>query len=636
MTKLKRLALCLGALTFALIALGCGTNNSPPNAEFTPGVTLYPQPTVPPRESPIPESPEPTPEFPLASPAPLPAAPPPCPVWVEQRWPDTSQPLALAQPLQPVLRLCRLELVLHSSHTYSDPYDPERADMRVRFVSPKGESVLVPAFWFLHQRDPNLSGWRVRFAPPVEGEWQAIPVARGEVTLEGAPVRFQVIPREAPGYVRLNPRNPRYLAFDNGQTFFPIGLNLGWWRDGATSDFARWINALADNGGNVARVWMAPWSFAQEWKDTGLGNYNNRQLRASWLDQVFDVAQERGVYLVLTLISDREYRDNEGSVWAENPYNAANGGPLQDPRDFVTHPEARRWFARRLRYIAARWGYSPNLLAWEYWNEVEATRIETPALMPWLQEMTAVLREADPNRHLVTLSYVGDGDPFVWRMPEIDLLQRHEYNERPAWFNPIPGGFRLTADAPDKPLMFGEFGFSHITEPPVDGAREGIHLHNSLWASAFNGFATTAMYWWWEDYVEAANLWHRYRPLALFLADEDLATFTVVAPTTDRADVVALGLVRPDRALLWMRSTAYDHRAAIDAAAAGKPLSLPRVVGLRVGVGGLNDGTYRVDWFDPQTGQYVNNARLNVSARQVILNAPSFDRDLAAKITPLP
>ena len=216
-------------------------------------------------------------------------------------------------------------------------------------------------------------------------------------------------------------------------------MNLGWWRDDVLSDYTHWLDALQANGANAARIWMASWSFGIEWSDTGLGNYDNRQLRAHWLDEVLKMAEQRGIYLVIGLIPDREFRAD--GLWAGNPYNAANGGMLQMPVDFAIDAGAKAMFKRRLRYIAARWGYSPNILAWEWWNEVESTRIETPALKPWIEDMTHTLRQFDINRHLVTLSYVGNGDDDVWRMPEIDLMQRHEYSESPKWFQPIAGGF---------------------------------------------------------------------------------------------------------------------------------------------------------------------------------------------------
>ncbi len=553
---------------------------------------------------------------------------------------DGDETLALRAPAQPVPRLCMLELAIHLGIEAKNPYDPNEIDLSVTFTSPDGEQAKAPAFYYLHQTDPQQSGWRVRFTPATAGEWRAIAHA---TTPQGAftskPISFTVSPRAAPGFVRLHPSNPRYLAFDDGKTFFPIGVNLGWWRDDALRDYTRWLDALQANGANAARIWMASWSFGIEWNDTGLGNYDNRQLRAHWLDEVLKMAEQRGIYLVIGLIPDREFRAD--GLWAGNPYNAANGGMLQTPVDFAIDAGAKAMFKRRLRYIAARWGYSPNILAWEWWNEVESTRIETPALKPWIEDMTHTLRQFDINRHLVTLSYVGNGDDDVWRMPEIDLMQRHEYSESPKWFQPIAGGFRLTPNAPAKPLLFGEFGFSSHGEPLNAATKDGIHLHTALWASAFNGFASTAMYWWWDDYIDAGNLWPRFKGISTFLADEDLAALAPITATT-APQATAMALANGDRALLWLRNNAWNQSDASFKFAMSQSTGEPYVfapaplTGVVVTLQGMSDGAWQVEWIDTETGQPIATTQADASGHSLMLVAPAFDADISARLRPAP
>ena len=60
---------------------------------------------------------------------------------------------------------------------------------------------------------------------------------------------------------------------------------------------------------------------------------------------------------------------NEG-CWVSNPYNAKNGGPCAGrPTSGPTRGQDAST-RQRLRYLIARWGYSPNVFAWEFWNEV--------------------------------------------------------------------------------------------------------------------------------------------------------------------------------------------------------------------------------------------------------------------------
>jgi hypothetical protein len=552
---------------------------------------------------------------------------------------NSDASLALSKPAQFTTRLCPIEFAIHLGVDVANPYDPDEIDLRVTFTSPAGEQTQAPAFYFLHQSDPRQSGWRVRFTPATEGEWQAGATAlTPQNTFTSSTITFTASPRAAPGFVRLHPSNPRYLAFDDGQTFFPIGVNLAWWRDDALLDFTRWFDELQANGANAARLWMSNWAFGIEWDDTGLGNYNNRQHRAHWLDEVFKLAEQRGIYLVISLLPDREFRDDDVGQWHNNPYNAANGGMLQTPQAFVTDENAKAMFKRRLRYIAARWGYSPNLLAWEWWNEADLARIETPSLKPWIEEMTAHLRQFDVNRHLVTTSYAGNGDDDVWRMPEIDLMQRHEYNMSPAWFKSIDGGFRLTPNAPAKPLLFGEFGYSPHGETPDPASVLGIHLHNAQWASAFNGFATTAMYWWWDTLIDPANLWPAFKGLSAFLRDEDLAIYRAAPATPSTPKAIALALRQDDRALLWLRNMLYAQFFAttryLTTLSTGEPFvfKLDRLNDVQVTLEGWRGGAYDVTWFNTRTGQPIHTEQTIAQDGMLTIKAPAFATDLAAKV----
>lgn len=48
-----------------------------------------------------------------------------------------------------------------------------------------------------------------------------------------------------------------------------------------------------------------------------------------------------------------------------------NGGLLTRAQDFFTDKRAKAFFKQRLAYLAARWGYSPSVFAWEFFNEGE-------------------------------------------------------------------------------------------------------------------------------------------------------------------------------------------------------------------------------------------------------------------------
>jgi len=470
--------------------------------------------------------------------------------------------------------------------------------------------------------------------------------------IETMPVRFTVTaPREgARGFVRVDKRNPYSLAFDDGTPFFAIGLNLGWWKDDPIKDYTRWMDALAANGGNTVRVWMAPWSFALEWNDTPLGDYTNRMQRAAWLDKVFELAEQRDIYIQLVLLNHGQFSETTNAEWHENPFNVKNGGFLKSPVEFATDARAKALFKQRLRYIAARWGYSPNVLAWEWWNEVNFTPIvETKLHKAWIEEMTPALMQHDPNDHLLTTSYAIEGDAEIWNMPEIDLVQRHEYNAaNPTWFKPVTnsidgiGRFEQQRKLLPKPLIMGEWGASPEREEPNAATRNGVALHNGLWAAPFAGMASTAMYWWWDWLVEPANLWPHFKGISTFLRDEDLALLKPKPAKADNFAAITLALGSDQRALVWLRNISYNHDdlrfkyqiamstgEASDATFIFDPKTLRDV---SVTVRSLADGEYKVTWFDTMTGDVIASSSITSAQGQAIIVAPAFNKDLAAKI----
>ncbi len=541
----------------------------------------------------------------------------------------------------------KLEFDLITSVRAHNPFDPNQIEINVRFTSPQGDVMEVPAFFYSHD---GRQGWRARFSPTVEGEWRAQPWLRKPFAFAGEPVTFQVSPPlpDSHGFLRVDRRNPRYLAFDDGTPFFAIGLNLAWWSADPVGDYRRWFGALQANGANTARIWMAPQSFSLEWRDTPLGDYTARMDRAHYLDQVFEMAEARGIYIQLTLLDYSQFSLNVYPLWHENPYNAANGGPCARPRDFATDPAARALFKQRLRYIAARWAYSTHLLAWEWWNEVDFTEMaETELLRRWIEEMTATLRAHDPYRHLVTTSYSVPGDPHIWNMPEIDVVQRHEYiGEDARWFKPVDGGrafFQHMKDVASKPVMIGEFAATFTLEQPNALTREGIQFHNGLWAATFNGFAGAAMYWWWDTLVEPAGLWSHYSGLSTFLRGEDLARYAPTPVVASEQDAIALGLRAPDRVLVWLRNRAYNmdegaYQYGVQIATGQAEehtfrFEPRRLDDVALELEALGAGRHRVQWFDTVSGALLSASDVVASDGKLIVRAPPFNRDLAAKVT---
>ncbi|MCS7224547.1 MAG: DUF5060 domain-containing protein [Armatimonadetes bacterium] len=472
-----------------------------------------------------------------------------------------------------------LEVALELKGTYDNPFDPEQISVEGEVWTPSGDRMRIPGFFTVPFRLERRNGqerllvngsphFAVRFTPRQVGRHQIRFVADGydenlkkrTVVTPWYPLEVTV-PRGKKGFVRRGPF--WHLEFEDGTPFVPVGLNLCW-SGNRLEPYRRWLSAMKGVGANFARIWLVPWNMGLEWKEgdgsgrfLGLGKY---ALDNAWrLDQLIRMAEENGVYLMLCLGYHGELADQPlyfgEQAWERSPYNIVNGGPCAKPSDFWTHPEAIRLYQQKLRYLIARTAHSPNVLAYEFWNEVLA-----PA--HWIEKMAQFFRQTDPYDHLLTTTY---GDDAVWKLKEMDFSQTHWYGEGSQLdcSNIVHSFHNQYTQRFAKPFLLGEFGIDwKATDLQYDPKGEALHWHNGLWSSLFSRGLGTACVWYWDSYVDALNLWHRFRPIATFvrmvgsnwkrdwkIAQTDVPVF--VAPQTGPLTEVVF---RPS--LSWQRPTA--------------------------------------------------------------------------------
>jgi len=91
-------------------------------------------------------------------------------------------------------------------------------------------------------------------------------------------------------------------------------------------------------------------------------------------------------------------------------------------------------------------------------------------------------------------------------------------------------------------------------------------------------------------------------------------------------DVRVIGLASADSALLWIQNKAHTwwnvlHGANVEAV---PPFALT--------IGGMRDGEYAVQWWDPYAGVPIMTTRGTARGGRLVVNAPEIARDLACKI----
>ncbi len=556
--------------------------------------------------------------------------------------------LKLSKPEKEAQVFHRFEMIIQTDGSADNPFDPTEVEIQVRFTSPEGQSSVTPAFWYQEFDRASLEpvgnpGWQVRFTPTKPGAWSAQAELK-KPALQSESISFTVSPAtNEHGFVRLNPQNPRYFAYDDGSFYFPVGVDMAWSVGDVLADYERWLDRFSQNGGNLIRLWMPAWGFGIEWKDTGLGNYTQRMKQAWLLDKVFEMAEARQVTIMLCLVNHGQFSETTNPEWKDNPYNAANGGPLAAPQDFVTDPTARDLFKRRLRYLAARWSYSTSLFAWEWWNEINWTPISDAKLRPWISEMSAYLRTLDPNQHLITHSTSSGSGDSIWKMDELQIAQLHDYSGSflPWTLKDAYAGFLRVA--PDKPVLVGEFGYStNNDDSPY--AKKPIHLHLGLWAAPFMGFAGAGMSWWWDTYIDPYNHWSEYKPVSMFFQGEDLTSMAPAQAAVKPSGATALVLQNDQRALVWIVNNAYnikDAQKSYEKALRAKTADAwnyhpDPIQDIHITLKGLKDGNYLVTGYSPAAGEWFKAVPAAAKDGSLVISLADLSTDWAFKVAPAP
>jgi hypothetical protein len=418
--------------------------------------------------------------------------------------------------------------------SYTNPYDYDQIRITVAFTAPDGETTTVEGFYmedFLLNTNSGAltsnnagSGFRIRFAPRKVGSWTYLVSCTTAAGTGSFPAQnFQCLPAAAAqnkGFIQAG-QSP-YLTFENGETYLPVGQNMGWQNNNPYIDYKRWIANLRNNGANFFRLWLCHWGLGLEWKNGlygfgGLRQY--KQTNAFYLDWLMEECIEKGVYMMLCINHHGQVSSQVNPNWSENPYSTANGGMCANTWDFFSNTAAKNAHKNRLRYILARWGYARSIMTWELFNEVNWTdnfESHRPEIASWHAEMAAFLKNNDPVRRPVSTSY-GDAESEqteVWNNIDIDYTQRHYYVSNPNLESILAAGMRENLMRFDKPVLATEFGLTTTGSGLGSLDPAGIHLHNSIWGSFFGGGLGAGMTWWWDSYVEPQNLYHRFRGIS--------------------------------------------------------------------------------------------------------------------------
>ena len=358
----------------------------------------------------------------------------------------------------------------------------------------------------------------------------------------------------------------------------------------------------------------------------GLGRYY--ETTAQRLDHIISLAEQKGLYIMLAFdyhgifTSDiDEWASN--AEWRTNPYNAANGGPCKTQTDFFTNAEARRLYKNRLRYLVARWGYSPALGVWEFWNEIDNVMdwqsIPEKIIADWHAEMASYLKSIDLYHHPVSTSIAHRPMPDLWKLKNIDFTQPHNYNPVSSTTDIILGYEKEF----DKPCVLGEYAIGWKgpgKDYPVEYYES--YMHNVLWEGMFLPSPIMPMTWWWE--------WHYYKNeyfhfkmaekfSSLMIKDGNRSVYALEVEDNNK-NLTTMGLQSESEIFLWMLN--QDKNTIYDAF-----LTFPDI----------GDSQYEIRTYNTWTGEYSESVYANIINNKLELTGLGLksEKDIALWLKPV-
>ena len=423
------------------------------------------------------------------------------------------------------------------------------------------------------------------------------------------------------GYLEVGHHKRHLRHTDSKTNFFPLGMNLQelphlptpilW--DGPLAYETRrsdYFQAMHDSGGNFIRMisYNTHHTIETSWEGVynnqlstqkmphydplnqhKLGNYHSNQKHMKEMDRDIEKCEELDLFVLFCLQtsfpfmeyavygSDSGPNPNGSERWAMNSYKIEI--PLDQNnefkiKDFFYNPIAKKFFANKLRYAQARWGYSPAIGVWQLVNEMDqfgmragidfngkpqagqgayyanSSHFDISHLMAindWTCEMSTFLGAQYP-KHLIATNYIID--PFgsndvgsnlgscvdqSHTCMGIDIITQNSYNyDGVEWYD--RSTFEKVVNIiynPDNDACIGEEAGYFIDKPYLITETANKYMdsdncqtnsiHNTSWAALCSGQMGTPMLWnlstaWnLQDRKNLPDYFSKYGPKGVFI-----------------------------------------------------------------------------------------------------------------------
>ncbi|HAN79415.1 MAG TPA: glycoside hydrolase [Bacteroidales bacterium] len=421
---------------------------------------------------------------------------------------------------------------------WQNPYLKEDVSLDMEISTPSGKKLIVPCY-YESGKSNQLQLWKARFAAREVGKYTCkfILCKNGKTTSEFVANSFKAVASDKKGFLQLN--NNYTFKYDNGEVFRGIGENICWearsnddskffktLHENARFNYEFMLPKLVANGGNFTRVWICSWNFPLEWQTVSANTNRYTNSTAYYntsaivkLDRLFVLADSLNLHIMLALAG--------GGGFETGNYSDKTIGFAESDSAFFVNPKSKLQYKNKLRYLIARWGYSPSIGAWEFFNEVDylsfskdPTDTSRPkSVTAWHHEMSTYLKANDPYKHLVTTSISHKDVEGLNLVPNIDFNQKHSYKNTAG----IPATIIDYTEKYKKPYVIGEFGYEWDWSKNFDlfANEMDSDFKRGLWYGLFSPTPILPMSWWWEYFENRGMM--SYFARVRYISDRMLA-----------------------------------------------------------------------------------------------------------------
>lgn len=402
----------------------------------------------------------------------------------------------------------RTEWEINLKAEFNNPYLQEDIALDLVFKTPSGKKLVLPCY-FEKSSGKYKSLWKARFLPQEKGEYTySFVLYKDGKEADKSKLSTLAVSALTDKKGILHKNNLWTFKYDNGTAYRGLGENICWEsRDNDDSKFFKVLHedkkynyeemlpALSNHGGDYFRTWICSWNLPLDWKS----DFNNSRYKASdeyfnpsaivKMDRLVNLSDSLGLHMMLTL--------------GEGTHDERNGRYATSTADFFVNEKAKAQYKNRLRFVVARWGYSPAIGAWEFFNEIDNVQfrnskdpIKAANIVQWHDEMSAYLADLDPYDHLITTSISHRDLEGLNSIKNIDFNQKHIYKNNHA----LPTTVVEYSQKFQKPYVIGEFGYEYDWQKNFDLFADEMDsdFKRGLWYGLFSPTPILPLSWWWE------------------------------------------------------------------------------------------------------------------------------------------